>query len=125
MTSEKMPNTMLAITVDVAQRAGWAVVGIAGELDIATVPQVESTIKRAIAESSAPRVALDLVGLDFCDSSGLGMLVRVLDELGRAGGQLLLMRPGTYVRDRLHSTGLERKLPIGDELPDSPDPAPA
>src|SRR4051794_25970616 len=98
MTPDKTPDAMPPITVDVAQTdqpqtAGWTVVEIAGDLDIATVPEVESTIKKVIAGSSAPRVALDLAGMEFCDSSGLGMMVRVLMELRRTGGQLMLMRP--------------------------------
>ncbi|KAB2347229.1 STAS domain-containing protein [Actinomadura rudentiformis] len=41
-----------------------------------------------------PLVAVDLSGLEFCDSSGLNALVRAWKQISTANGRLILLRPG-------------------------------
>jgi len=47
-----------------------------GELDIATVPQLESTI-RELVESGFDHVVLDLANVEFLDSTGLRLILRL------------------------------------------------
>jgi anti-anti-sigma factor len=46
-----------------------------GELDIATAPQLEDTI-RGLVESGFDQVVLDLANVEFLDSTGLRVILR-------------------------------------------------
>ncbi|MER7547274.1 STAS domain-containing protein [Spirillospora sp. NPDC127506] len=62
---------------DTTERRGrrWMLV-VAGELDTATVPALDYHVPRALSADSPPRVALELSGVRFCDSSGINAFVR-------------------------------------------------
>jgi anti-sigma B factor antagonist len=67
---------------------GRVVVGVAGEIDVATAPEVE----RALAEAGAEkRVVLDLSECQFIDSSGLRTLLGARSAAVSAGGSLVLV----------------------------------
>ena len=52
---------------------------LSGELDLATLPLMESTIAPAIAKGGP--ITLDLSDLKFIDSSGVGSILRSLKDL--------------------------------------------
>jgi anti-sigma B factor antagonist len=53
---------------------GWVSLSISGEIDLATVDQLERDLKDC-EESESGNLAVDLTGADFMDSSGLRCLV--------------------------------------------------
>jgi anti-anti-sigma factor len=55
-----------------------------GDLDIATVPEIERRIERAIALSDGELV-IDCYDLTFIDSTGVAMLLRAGAELASTG----------------------------------------
>ncbi|MFD7781254.1 STAS domain-containing protein [Streptomyces sp. NPDC059753] len=54
---------------------GWTVVEVSGELDVATRNQLGDHLEEVIAAHTPARVVLDMSQLDFCDASGLSVLV--------------------------------------------------
>lgn len=83
-----MSTESLTVTVDQVAE-GVAVAAVAGEIDLATVEQVE----RALAPPAAAgqRVIVDLTGCDFIDSSGLRALVSARSTAAEAGGRIVLV----------------------------------
>jgi anti-sigma B factor antagonist len=69
---------LLQITTSVAE--GRATVRLAGELDLSTSTSVELELERLAREGNT--VVIDLHGLDFIDSVGIGLLVRWHARLG-------------------------------------------
>jgi anti-anti-sigma factor len=69
-----------ALTVGATQHGGATVISIAGEIDMATVPQLREALDLPLRQSPSCLV-LDLTDLDFCDSSGLALLVAVRRRL--------------------------------------------
>jgi anti-anti-sigma factor len=67
---------------------GSVVVRVDGEVDIAVVENLQAVVRPCLAEGSA--VELDLSGLEFIDSSGLGALVQLRVEADRKGAKLRL-----------------------------------
>ncbi|GAA3714003.1 hypothetical protein GCM10022224_094530 [Nonomuraea antimicrobica] len=63
---------------------GKTVLGLAGELDLATAEPLNVLVDNVIANAKR-RVVLDLSGLTFCDMSGLRAL-RLCDRTARASG---------------------------------------
>ena len=66
--------TNFAITSD-----GPKMFSLSGELDLATLPLMETTIAAAVAEGGP--ITLDLTRLEFIDSSGVGSILRSLKAL--------------------------------------------
>lgn len=65
--------------------SGWQCISVSGEIDLATVPELESAIDSVLASNSHPLV-VDLTESSFMDSTGLKALVmanRKFDENGR------------------------------------------
>lgn len=87
------------------------VLTVSGEL---TSDQTDS-IRRACLDrlaSGIRDVVLDLEYLTLLDSSGLELLLWLVDELSEHAGQLRLVNPDETVRQILELTRLERRFDI-------------
>jgi anti-sigma B factor antagonist len=65
----------LGLVVDVVDASDGVVVTLQGELDLATSPDLQRELL-ALLERGVAGLTLDLAGLEFLDSSGLGALYR-------------------------------------------------
>lgn len=95
--------------------AGRSRVALAGELDIATVPQLDDSLRSAPAD--APEVVLDLRELEFMDCSAAQLLLVADRRIRRAGGRLLIVRGPAEVEWLLELIGVDRQLEFVDEPP--------
>jgi anti-anti-sigma factor len=86
-------------------------VTLTGELDLASAPRLEQVLDQ-LCRDGCPEVVLDLYGLDLLGAAGLGVFVRVDEQLRAAGGRLILDRPGRLVRRVLAITELDTVLTI-------------
>ena len=70
-------------TLEVAPAAdGSLVVRLGGELDLASLPEVTPGLEDVLARPAQP-VQLDLGTLDFLDSTGVSVLVRIANHFGQ------------------------------------------
>jgi anti-sigma B factor antagonist len=86
------------------------VVAVAGELDLATAPELLNRVTDLIDEGHH-RVVLDLAELSFCDSAGLSVLARIRKKVAQFDGALTLARPTPIVRSVLELTGMTEVIP--------------
>jgi len=70
-------------------------------------PQSDALRQHLEGLSQDPCVVLNLGGVDFIDSSGLGLLVRLLTRSRAAGGDLKLCEVSSRIREVLRITRLE------------------
>jgi anti-anti-sigma factor len=105
------------LRVDIALRDGWTVVTVAGELDFATCAELTARLDEIIGGQQPARLAVDLSGLEFSDSSGLRCLVIARRQVMRAGSDLVLLRPPDLLRWKLRATSLDQLFHVADELP--------
>ena len=82
------------------------VFAVADPIDASTVGPLRQRLL-AHLETHGPQIAIDLSGVDFIDSTGLGALVGVLREARDRGGDVRLLHPTRQVRRILQITGLE------------------
>ncbi|MFF4342303.1 STAS domain-containing protein [Kitasatospora sp. NPDC001540] len=82
-----------------------------GELDHDSVGPLREALERAVAEPPG-RLVVDCGGLDFCDSTGLNLLLRAHAAAVRAGLPLLLAAPGAVVARMLAITGADEVLEV-------------
>jgi anti-sigma B factor antagonist len=80
-------------------------VAVKGEVDIADARALEDALQKAIITSVGAFV-IDLSDLEFIDSSGLHVLHRARDLLGREDRQLAVVCPHGAVRRIFELSGL-------------------
>jgi anti-sigma B factor antagonist len=100
---------------------GTVRVAVAGELDMATVPELDLTLRHAQADARV--VVLDLRELDFIDSSGAHLLLAAGRRAREAGGRLLVARGAAQI-DRLFALlSIDRQLELVNQPPAEAAPA--
>ena len=80
----------MALTIDLAQQPSHWVLTLAGDLDYGECSTFRMNIDR-ILKSAPPATVVDLSGLEYLDSSGLGLLLSLSKEYGSEGGRLVLV----------------------------------
>lgn len=97
-----------------SERRGTAhVIVVAGELDLATAATLAAELEAAQA-SDAREIVLDLGGVHFIDSRGLGVILQA-DAVSRADGHRLGFRRGPPEVQRLFEiAGVADRLPFID-----------
>ena len=86
---------------------------LAGEIDVLTVTQLSALVNEELAEPPA-RIVLDMSGVTFCDSQGLGTLVVLSRKASHAQSVLMLTNVGDFLMRVLDITGLRGALMIKD-----------
>ncbi|GAA0937420.1 STAS domain-containing protein [Kribbella koreensis] len=103
------------LSLEVLDRGSDVVITVSGELDFGTTARF-LTAAQPLAEAGRC-VILDLADLMFCDSSGLGALVRLHKLAEDAGGTLCLARLRPQLESTIQLTMLHRLLVIRADVP--------
>ena len=90
---------------------------VAGEIDLATAPNLETSL-RWFSGTSDREVVVDASRITFLDSSGLAVLVAVALDMALAGKQLVVRDPSPSVCRVLDITGLSSCLCVDLSGPD-------
>jgi len=100
------------MTVELRQREedGRLVLRVQGEVDMETAPRLWRELERALRRS--PRVAVDLQGVSYIDSSGVAALVQGLKEARRRNGLFVLVHPSEQTMSVLRLARLDRVFDI-------------
>ena len=98
----------MEVTVE-SRNGGIAVVRSVGRLDLLSAAEVKQRLTDAVA-AGRRRLVVDLGGVEFIDSSGLGALIGGLKAARLAGGDLRIARPSEQARTILELTTLDRVL---------------
>ena len=88
-----------------------------GELDIATVPEVEGVLRR-VRQDGAPVIVLDLRDVGFLDSSGLRLILAWNESSQRDGIRFGLVRGPEIVQRVLEATRVVDHLDFVDPVAD-------
>ena len=86
-----------------------AVVRADGRLNMTAAQRLRAAVTDAVA-SGQTKVIVDLAGVSFVDSSGLGALIGGLKTARQAGGDLRITAPTQQVTTVLGLTNLDRVL---------------
>lgn len=100
-----------ALHVTVEEWDGVPVIRAAGELDLGTVPELRSIVHEVTALS--PRVLVfDFSGVQYMDSSGLGILVSAKRRLGAYAGEVAVVTASSSVLKALKLSGLDQIIGV-------------
>jgi anti-sigma B factor antagonist len=104
-----------AVELNVSSRShgDHAIVIAAGEIDLYTAPRLQSELAEVIANAApAPRIVVDMSGVEFCDSTGMNVLLSCLRQVRERGGELELAAPRPAVMKILQVTALDSVFTI-------------
>lgn len=96
---------------------GWQCLGVEGEVDLATVEDLESAIDRVFADSSHPLV-IDLSESSFMDSTGLKALVMASRKFDESGRSFAVVVSGGPVGRLIDLSGVESSVRIVESTDD-------
>ena len=106
------------LQLETRQEGEVAVVAAAGEVDVFTAPGLDAAISAGLA-AGHPRLVVDLTGVTFLDSTGLGVLVKGLKGAREAGGSMHLVVTSDRIRKIFEITGLDSAMPLFDTVADA------
>jgi RND superfamily putative drug exporter len=100
----------------VEARDGDVVVIADGELDLRSAPAFRERLQEVEGDADDARLVVDLRGVTFVDSSGVGELMRAHERAHDAGRRLVVVRgPQTPIAQVLHDTHADQVLHPVDE----------
>ena len=97
---------------------GWRVLRLAGEIDVATAPRLRDRLVQLVTEGP-PQLVVDLSGVTFIDSMGLGALISGLKRARAHDGDLRLAGASDHVARVLAITRLDQAFVVGDSAADA------
>jgi anti-anti-sigma factor len=118
----------MALRVVESGQGEWAVLRVSGEMDLATSPMVRQHVHDVVADGRR-NLVLDLSGVLFCDSSGVGVLVATRRLMRSCQGRLRLILPargaeeGSHVNRVLGALGVRRLFEVYADVETAADDA--
>ena len=103
------------VSVTIRPGRGCTVVQVAGELDMASAPDLRAGLRQAV-DDGGDTIVLDLADVRFIDSSGLGMIVLTYKELQLREGRLCLAAVQPFVLKVFALTSVDSLVSIYDSV---------
>lgn len=85
---------------------------ITGEIDHHSAGVAREWLDGMIESEQPPRFGMDLSGVTFCDSSGLGLVMGRMRKCGAVGSELFIVNPSAEAEKILQIAGMDKFLKI-------------
>ena len=96
---------------------GRLVIVLSGEIDLSNAETLETRIGQAIQVANVQEVVIDLTAIDFIDSRGLRLLMRISTAVaGRAATLAVIAPPDSVARSVLDMTRMSDELAVRDSV---------
>ena len=105
----------MELGLDVTQRDRWTVLAVTGEIDVATAPHLREQLVQLVAQGHH-HLVVDLEGVDFLDSTGLGVLVGALKRVRLQEGELTLVCTQPRIVKVFDITGLSKVFTLHESV---------
>ncbi len=99
------------LTLNSRVQDGRTLLEVLGEVDVYTAPALRDRISELI-DAGQHTLVVDLGGVEFLDSTGLGVLVAGLNRAKEVGGSLTLVCPQERVLKLFRITGLDEVFTV-------------
>ena len=104
------------LSIRITENGTSRVVRLEGTCDLATAPDLRNALQPLIPPG-IDEVVIDVSGLEFIDSTGLGVILGAMRRLREGGGQLRIAGAAGTVRRVLEITDLDKVIPLVDAEP--------
>ncbi|HMQ14798.1 MAG TPA: STAS domain-containing protein [Phycisphaerae bacterium] len=110
-----MSKDQAPVQIRTSQPPPRAVVHLSGEIDLRSVPELQASLL-GLARGPLERIVLDMSGVTYIDSSGVGTLVVLKREIERARARIVLAGLQPRVRSVFEITRLDRFFTIAESV---------
>ena len=101
------------LDIQLEEGDGFTICRPVGELDAFTVSQ----FRQSLAElASRPRLLIDMSGVPFVDSAGLGALIGGIRRAREQGGDVAVCCNRPTLTRLLHTTGFDRIVTVAETM---------
>ena len=94
--------------------AGATVLALTGELDLGSIGALKEAVGHRLTADA--HVVLDLAGLTFCDSTGLGAFVALHRQARSTGARFGLAAPRRRIADLFTLSGIDQVISVYDSV---------
>lgn len=101
--------------LDVREAKGVPVLAVTGEVDVYTAPRLREKLVELVTQGKY-QIVVDLEGVEFLDSTGLGVLVGGLKRVRTHEGDLSLVCTQQRILKVFDITGLNKVFTIHDSV---------
>ena len=98
--------------VDIRSEKGMAIAVLKGEIDHHSAKSAREQLDSFIINMQPDVLAMDMSGITFMDSSGIGLIMGRSKLMKECGGRLEVLNPQPYIRRVLRLAGIERIVKI-------------
>jgi anti-anti-sigma factor len=106
---------MLNFDVESRVEGDRAIVTVRGDLDLQVAERVVAELAK-VEEGAPALLVIDLSGLSFMDSSGMGVIAAAQARAVEAGRRIVLVRPPYSVRRAFEVSGFDVVITVVDDL---------
>jgi len=93
----------------------FTVLAVKGEVDVYTAPRLREKLVELVSQGKH-KIVVNLEGVDFLDSTGLGVLVGALKRVRSNDGDLYLVCTQPRIRKVFEVTGLTKVFSLFDTV---------
>lgn len=94
------------------------VIALTGEVDVYTAPRLKQQMI-SLLDGGATNLVVDLTGVEYLDSTALGVLIGGLKRMRERDGDVVLVCPGARIRRVFEITGLDKIFGIYENEDDA------
>jgi anti-sigma B factor antagonist len=104
------------LTVEVVHpgTSGATVLALVGELDLGSIGALKEAVGHRLTAEA--HVVLDLAGLTFCDSTGLGAFVALHRQARSTSARFALAAPRRRIADLFTLSGIDQVISVYDSV---------
>ena len=104
------------LLVDITNSGDTTLVSVSGELDALSAGELDEAIAPLLADSDLRGLVVDLSGVDFLDSSGLGVCIKAIKAVRQQGAEISFVVTSSRVRRVFEVTGIDQSVVVADDL---------
>lgn len=109
----------MELTLNVhSEDPGFTIIEVGGEIDVYTAPKLRERLI-SLVESGSYELIVDMEGVEFLDSTGLGVLVGGLKRVRAHDGWIDLVCTQSRILRIFRITGLSKVFSIYDSVQDA------
>lgn len=101
----------MELDIQTDQHPSQCEITLRGEVDVYTAPKLKEKLVESI-ESGCANIVVDLDGVSFIDSSGLGVLVSALRRARERDGSVRIVCTRDNILKIFRITGLDKVFPV-------------
>lgn len=107
-----LEGSAIEVQIDKHVVGGVLVVRLRGELDHHAVEPLRDEIEQSLENTHYRGLVLSFQGIDFMDSSGLGLILGRYRTLSARGGKMALCEVNTTLRKIFELSGIFKVVPV-------------